>query len=259
LIAVWTALSALLLAQTPILVHDSHERYRATSVDGGAPTVYMRVADGWTQYWIYYAANPQDRGILRSGRHTGDWEMVQFRGDEAVYAQHSGAERCSSLERRGGHPVVYVAEGSHASYFHAGARDRMWPDPNDFADGRGAVVRPGVVQISADSPPWMRSREPWGGARAGWFPPEQSSPLGPLFQGQRWSSPSGWAAAAGPCTGRRCVEIGACDGPEKALTAGLIAAPLLLLGGLAAWWRRRRSRSSKTAGATAPTVSASPE
>ena len=243
LIAVWTALSAILLAQTPILVHDSHERFRATSVDGGTPTVYERVADGWTQYWIYYADNPQDRGILRSGRHAGDWEMVQFRGDEAVYAQHSGAERCTgSFEMRDGRPVVYVANGSHASYFHAGARDRMWPDPNDFADGRGAVVRPGVVQISADSPPWMRSPKPWGGARAGWFPPEQSSPRGPLFQGDRWSSPSAWAAAARPCTGRRCVQIGECDGPEKAMTAGLIAVPLVAAGAWALRRRRRRAR-----------------
>jgi hypothetical protein len=252
---VWAALSALLVAPpAPTLVHASGERFRATSAEGGrgvpamsalgadrrAPTVYARDAGGWRQYWIFYAANPQDRGVLRSGRHAGDWELVQYRGREAVYAQHSGAERCGSFETRDGHPVVYVAEGSHASYFHAGARDRMWPDPNDFADGRGAVIRPRVASISGE--PWLHDPRPWGGARAGWFPPEQSSPRGPAFQGLKWDDPDAWAASAPPCTGRRCVTIGACDGPEKALTAGLIAVPLLVVGLVLSRRRRRRAR-----------------
>ena len=154
--------------------------------------------------------------------------MVQYRldGSEAVYAQHGGAERCpgSELERRGGRPVVYLANGSHAAYFHAGTRDRMWPDPNDEADGRGAVQRPRAVRITASSPEWMRHHGAWGGARSGWFPAEQSSPLGPAFQSQgRWSDPDGWARAARPCTGRRCVAVGACDGPETALSLGALA------------------------------------
>ena len=126
---------------------------RGPSSTSGAPS-------GWVQYWIWFEDNTQDRGVLRSGRHAGDWELVQYRADgtEAVYAQHSGAERCATrdVERRGGRPVVYVANGSHASYFHAGTRDRMWPDPNDEADGRGAVLRPRAVRVAAGSPGWMR-------------------------------------------------------------------------------------------------------
>ncbi len=237
----------------PVLVHAGGERYPATSVAGSGipgtrgakqgPIVYARRAGDWVQYWLWFESNPQDRGILRSGRHAGDWEMVQYRldGSEAVYAQHSGAERCpsSELERRGGRPVVYLANGSHAAYFHAGTRDRMWPDPNDEADGRGAVQRPRAVPISAASPAWMRYPGAWGGARAGWFPPEQSSPPGPAFQAQgRWSDPDGWARAARPCTGRRCVSVGACDGAETALAGGALA--LVALLGVVAWWRRRR-------------------
>jgi hypothetical protein len=122
----------------------------------------------------------------------------------------------------------------------------MWPDPNDHADGRGVAVRPAVEEIGADSPAWMRFAGRWGGARAGWFPPEQSSPRGPAFQPQgRWSDPDGWAAAARPCTGRRCVELGACDGREDALGAAAIAAPILLL---VIAWRRRRVRNHTTQG-----------
>ena len=119
-----------------------------------------------------------------------------------MYAQHSGAERCGRrVERRGGRPVVYVANGSHAAYFHAGTRDRMWPDPNDEADGRGDVQRPRVVRISEDSPAWMRDRAPWGGARASWVPFEQSSPRGPAFQPRAVGRPGRLGARRAPVHG----------------------------------------------------------
>jgi len=80
---------------------------------------------------------------VRSGRHEGDWELVQYRVTaagrpvEAVYAQHSGAERCGfdSVTLRGGRPVVFSAHGSHASYLRAGTRDRMWPIPTTRPTG----------------------------------------------------------------------------------------------------------------------------
>src|ERR1700754_917390 len=128
------ALLAALALMGPVVVHDRDERSSLGSVGArpgtvaADPVVYRRVADGWVQFWMLYAHNDQDRGVLRTGRHAGDWEMVQVRldGSEAVFAQHSGAERCAVHGRL----VVYVANGSHASYFVPGVRDRMWPDPN---------------------------------------------------------------------------------------------------------------------------------
>jgi hypothetical protein len=61
---------------------------------------------------------------------------------------------------------VFVANGSHAAYFVPGTRDRMWPDPNDEADGRGTVVHAPVERVDERSPAWMRFPGPWGGARA---------------------------------------------------------------------------------------------
>jgi MYXO-CTERM domain-containing protein len=238
-----------------VVVHDAQERSTLSSVADRGPAAYARAVprDGggaWLQYWLWYPRQDQDRGVVRTGRHEGDWEMVQFRVDargrprEAVYAQHSGAERCpwSTVERRDGRPVLYAANGSHASYLRAGTRDRMWPDPNDEADGRGRVVQPSVVRVSADSPAWMRRRGRWGGARARWWiPGEQDSPRGPAFQPQgRWSDPEGWADSARSCRAG-CDHVGECDGAETALGAGGAAA--LVGAGLLTWRRRRRSKT----------------
>jgi hypothetical protein len=245
-------------ALTPVVVHDADERSPLASAAAHAPIA--RTADArpaaygravpthggaWLQYWLYFADQDQDRGVVRAGRHAGDWELVQFRVNasgepvEAVYAQHSGAERCnwSEVQRRGGRPVVYAAHGSHASYLRSGTRDRMWPDPNDEADGRGTVTRPRLVEITAASPPWMAYPEPWGASRASRFIPiEQDSPHGPAFQPARWD-PEAFARGARPCQAD-CDEVGECDAPEKALTGVALAAALI---GAVAWVRRRRS------------------
>ena len=260
------ALTAALAAHAPVVVQDSHERYPLTSVAAAPakvpgvgsdrrPAVYGRVAaaaggGAWLQYWLFYAGQDQDRGIVRTGRHAADWEMVQLRVDDrgrpqqAVYAQHSGAERCGwdDVRRRGTHPLVYAAHGSHASYLRPGVRDRTWPDPNDEADGRGDVVTPRLVRVDERSPRWMRWPGPWGGARAAWWnPAEQDSPPGPAFQQQgRWSDPGAWARAARDCRAN-CDELGECDWRESALGGGLLGAVALLGGALR--WRSSRRRA----------------
>src|SRR5688572_29929382 len=167
----------------PVVVHDSRETSQLGSVAGpgrfaSKPVVYERRIGEWRQLWLGFAQNDQDRGIVRTGRHAGDWELIQIReGVEAVYSQHSGAERCpwSAVELRDGRPVVYLANGSHAAYFRPGVRDRMWPDPNDEADGGGAVVTPPVEPLGD----WTDWPGLWGGARAGLVPGEMDSPRAP--------------------------------------------------------------------------------
>ncbi len=229
--------SAALTAFTPVVIHHSAERFPLTSAGAHAPiartndtrpAAYGRAIPAkqggtWLQYWLYYAYQDQDRGIVRTGRHEGDWELVQYRVDdddhllEAVYAQHSGAERCGASEVEfSGQPIVYAAHGSHASYLHAGTRDRTWPDPNDEADGKGKMIRPRLVEITPTSPPWMTYPDPWGPSRANRFiPGEQTSPKGPYFQPDRWD-PETFAAKAGTCKAD-CIEVDQCDGKESKL------------------------------------------
>jgi hypothetical protein len=248
----------------PVVVHDSRETSPLTSVEAVAgrvpgvpdgepePTVYGRRAGRWLQYWMFFAGQEQDRGVVRTGRHEGDWEMVQYavRGGalvRGVYSQHSGAERCPAGAIRTsprGHPLVYLANGSHAAYFVPGVRDRMWPDPNDEADGKGLRVRPRVQRIAAGAPPWMAYPGPWGGARAGWVPGEMDSPPGPAFQPQgRWDDPDAWARTARSCTRRDCNQIGECDQAETALAGGVAAAGALLAM-LYGWRRSRRAEAT---------------
>jgi hypothetical protein len=258
------ALAASLAAFTPVVVHDADESYLLTSAAAHAPlaasssdtrpAVYGRAVPAagggaWLQYWLFFAGQDQDRGVVRTGRHQGDWELVQYRVDaagapiEAVYAQHQGGERCGwpAVELRAGRPVVYPAHGSHASYFRAGTRDRMWPDPNDEADGRGRVISPRLASIAARSPAWMTYAGRWGNARERrWVPGEQDSPRGPAFQpNERWVDPAAFASGARSCQAG-CNRVNRCDAPERAVTFGAAVVPALLLVFL---WRRQPTRT----------------
>jgi hypothetical protein len=243
----------------PVVVHDSRDTSRLTSVQAVAgqvpgvpsgrpkPTVYGRRAGRWLQYWMFFAAQEQDRGVVRTGRHAGDWELVQYDVRDGalvrgVYSQHRGAERCPAGAIRStsrGRPLVFLANGSHAAYFVPGVRDRMWPDPNDEADGKGKRARPRLVRIDDDDPPWMTYPGPWGGADASWIPGEADSPPGPAFQpGDRWSDPAAWARSARSCAHEDCDRLGECDQPETALAGGLALGGALLA--LVYGWRRSR-------------------
>jgi hypothetical protein len=185
----------------------------APLVAGEAPRarVYGRTARDrgrtYLQYWTFYEDNPQDRGIVRTGRHEGDWELVQIRLSpdgrpaSATFAQHSWAERCGweRVRKSGAAPVVYVANGSHAAYFTAGVHGRPFPDPDDEARGDGRSVRPPVERITSGSPPWMTYARRWGHSRAGLIPGEQASPKGPAFQPDKWDHPAELERSARAC------------------------------------------------------------
>jgi hypothetical protein len=241
----------------PQLVLDSAEEYTPQPVNrhGEARPVeriYGHLArEGdttWLQYWLFYPYNPQDRGVLKTGRHEGDWELVQLRldrngrPDRATMAQHTWAEGCawSELERRGigkfEIPVVYVANGSQANHSRPGTYDRPWPDPNDEADGHGRRLRPPLEVITDDAPRWVTEEARWGESRASFIPGEESSPQGPMFQpNRRWSQPSSFDAEVA-----RTCGSGPPGRPWQNVLSGALG--LTACGGLAVAVRRKRRR-----------------
>jgi hypothetical protein len=97
------------------------------------PLIYAHIAteEGYdgiaVQYFFFYYYND----FLN--KHEGDWEKIQIAfeadsieealaegPDRVAYAGHAGGERAdwdsNKLQREDGRPVVYVAQGAHASY-----------------------------------------------------------------------------------------------------------------------------------------------
>jgi hypothetical protein len=137
----------------------------------------QRDADGhlWLQYWLWYFYNDY-RLAANYGLHEGDWEMVQLRlgdgdvPDYAVYAQHAHAQRqpwdqVNKDPKNPDAPLVYVARGSHASYFRAGVYPtEVWAD---VCDG-GRPSPPSTLLILDDHPvDWAGWPGRWGDTTAG--------------------------------------------------------------------------------------------
>jgi hypothetical protein len=132
----------------------------------------------------------RDNGVC--DEHEGDWEGVtvvtppddRSRIDYVVYAAHKGTFRytASELKLQGGtRPVVYVAQGSHASYPDACPSDCSQPSglaadglvdlPEGSFDGRDSWTRnretcapngPGSCLLSIDAQPWTSWPGQWG-------------------------------------------------------------------------------------------------
>ena len=144
----------------------------------------------WHQFWLWYLYNPW--AVAGIGRHEGDWEFVQIAsvdsaGERPVLmtaSQHHGGEKREfwRCEQRAGRPIVYVARGSHANYFTAGARGE------DVADGGGRELR--VVEWR-DFGDWATWSGHWGNSTGAGRSPES-----PGRQRERWELPQLFHARA---------------------------------------------------------------
>ena len=173
------------------------------------------------QYWLFHAFDiwsplvPPSPDYWKA--HEGDWEAVTVLLDAAGRPVEVGASRhCggarrtwAKVERRGTHPVVYSALGSHALYFGPGRyaqAKRCWPAAalavfkaysvavvdNVAPAAEGRVVAPRVVTVTAASPAWMRFPGTFGEDQYLHFPTAQfksgAGPRGPAFH-DLWKKP----------------------------------------------------------------------
>lgn len=164
-------------------------------------------ADGrlWLQYWFFYYYN--NKAFMGIGTHEGDWEMMQIRLDKQykpnvlTYSQHREGARASWGDVKkvstpeGPAPVVFCARGSHACYFTPGTHKEA-PVVPDYCDAKGQLIRPAVVVISDNGPPWSPWPGKWGSTPRRNFL-ESDSPRGPS-QHWQWREPARFHAAARP-------------------------------------------------------------
>jgi hypothetical protein len=150
---------------------------------------------------------------------------------KAIYGEHTYASRCDwpDIERSGDRPVVYVAQGRHASWFASGA----FGDFDDLNDGLGARVTPHVELASTNSPSWFQWPGPWGSTNLDVLGDavDTKSPRGPAFQSP-WSDPADEEADARttncptqPSAQRRPQASGQPDGQAPHGAAGTIPVP----------------------------------
>jgi len=127
------------------------------------------------QYWFHYLYNH------RAGfNHEGEWEMIEviLEYDDAIlrnnefpkpqivaYSQHKWGETHrwsdSIIEKKGHHPIVYVAWGTHASYF-----DGSGILPNTIPDHRNKGIEVNYNELNLellDNKEWLDFSGKWGG------------------------------------------------------------------------------------------------
>jgi hypothetical protein len=170
------------------------------------------------QYWLFHAFDlwsplrPPSLDYWKA--HEGDWEAVTILLDpsgrplEVGASRHCGGARraWTKVERRGMHPVLYSALGSHALYFRPGRyaqEKRCWPKEalaifdaykvavvDHAASGRAVSLR--VVPVIAASPAWMRFPGTFGESQYLHFPQATfasgAGPRGPAFH-ELWRKP----------------------------------------------------------------------
>lgn len=150
----------------------------------------------WLQYWLWYFYNDY-RLAASYGLHEGDWELVQLRlggagdtPDRAVYAQHGQAEArpWDRVSVEGDRPKVYVARGSHASYFRAGVfQTEAWAD---VCDGGRRSPEPTLLLVGEHPRDWAGWPGRWGDTKSGGLDKalESPSPDGPCRK-PHWLDP----------------------------------------------------------------------
>jgi hypothetical protein len=161
----------------------------------GTPVYFELVDRRFVTYWFFYGFSAPAAlaypGGFNSAAHEGDWERITVRLDsldlplEVAYFEHGGAPLIlpwSSVSKLDGHPVVFSAQGSHASY----PRADVYPD--NFDRTRAGFIWPTWDEVAdVRKQPWYGFGGAWG--RVGRYS-DFTGPLGPSTY--KRPAPCGW-------------------------------------------------------------------
>ncbi len=173
-----------------------------------APLVYTRVYRDdpdhiVLQYWFFYYFNPgHDIDIIAVNQHQGDWENMQVVLDAneqplyVVMAQHGEGTRrlWEYVDKEGERPKVYVAKGTHASYFTPYPYRLFGNEQIGINDkpGRTGLYDPTTHPLAelSGAEPWLAFTGRWGKVHIEWIP-WNDGPSGPA-QKDKWQDPLAW-------------------------------------------------------------------
>jgi len=152
------------------------------------------------QYWLFYIFN---NGPMND--HQGDIEVIQVFIDSSgnpqtvLASQHGAGQNAAwgDVEKTDTHPVIYVAQGSHANYFRS-YQGKIGIE-NDIVGSDGKTITANqlnLVQLNSQS--WLDYKGRWG-----YWGTEQevalgrAGPVGPVFNqdGIRWAQPNAYLAS----------------------------------------------------------------
>src|SRR5665648_456085 len=194
------------------LENNSHESQRQRKQSGGRSGPRLHPSVAMSPRRAGYRPPEQDRNF-----HS---DPVQ-----AAYSQHGGGtwRPWDAVEGPNGHPIVYVAAGSHANYFQAGDKFHIfWPLAWDVAQGDGDTWNPAVkllpepAEASGTEFDWLNFKGQWGEYTGATLCTGQNGyrdgPDNPTVQNSR-NNPFGWADQCDGCQD----DTG--DGTDVQLTA----------------------------------------
>jgi len=149
------------------------------------------------QYWLFYIYN---NGPLND--HQGDIEVIEVFLDNAgnpkqlLLSQHGSGQNAGwgDVEKVDDHPVVYVAQGSHANYFRS-YQGKMGLE-SDVVGNDGKTIMPADLNlVMLTDQGWLNFPGRWGY----WGTEQevalgQAGPYGPVFNqdGIRWAQPEAY-------------------------------------------------------------------
>jgi hypothetical protein len=155
-----------------------------------APAYFEYEPKQFITFWMFY---PYNNGPLVQN-HEGDWERVSIRLDtnnrpaKIAYFGHGGhcVKLWSDAPKYNGHPIVFSARGTHASYPRVGE----FPTKFTFSDhtSKGPAWQTWAAVYDARTRPWYRYGGAWGEVG------ESTHTTGPSGPGAKNPVPGDWSA-----------------------------------------------------------------